>query len=256
MSGPKSTDTLSTVHRAFTVVEALRELEGARVTELADHLEMAPSTTHKYLTTLEAERCVVKEGDEYHVGMEFLDIGTYAKYRKQGYRLCVRKVTEMAEATGERVQFVIEEHGIGIYLHTEASDENAVMIDRRDGVHRYLHSTAAGKAILAELPTARVDEIVREHGLPAETERTIVDRASLDAELDRIHEAGVSYNDEESVEGLRAVGVPVFRPDGVVLGAFSVSGPSNRLKGDRFREELPNLLLGHANEIELNIRYA
>lgn len=256
MSRPRKTDTLSTVHRAFAVIEALRELEGARVTELADHLDLAPSTTHKYLATLEAERCLIKDGDEYHVGMEFLDIGTYAKYRKKGYRLCARKVTEIAEATGERVQFVIEEHGLGIYLHTEASDENAVMIDRRDGVHRHLHSTAAGKAILAELPTARVDEIIAEHGLPAETDRTIVDQASLDEELDRIHEAGVSYNDEESVEGLRAVGVPVFRPDGVVLGAFSVSGPSNRLKGDRFREEVPNLLLGHANEIELNLRYA
>jgi DNA-binding IclR family transcriptional regulator len=162
----------------------------------------------------------------------------------------------MAEATGERVQFVIEEHGLGIYLHTEASDENAVMIDRRDGVHRHLHSTAAGKAILAELPTARVDDVIAEHGLPAETDQTIVDRVSLNAELDRIHEAGVSYNDEESVEGLRAVGVPVFRPDGVILGAFSVSGPSNRLTGDRFREEIPSLLLGHANEIELNLRYA
>lgn len=256
MSRSHDRNTLSTVHRAFVVVDALRELEGARVTELADHLDMAPSTAHKYLATLESERYVVKEGDEYHIGMEFLDIGTYAKYRKKGYRLCARKVTEMAEATGERVQFVIEEHGRGIYLHTEASDENAVMIDRRDGVHRHLHSTAAGKAILAELPSPRVDEIVEIHGLPAETDRTIVDRESLDAELDRIQTSGISYNDEESVEGLRAVGVPVFRPDGMVLGAFSVSGPSNRLKEDRFREELPNLLLGHANEIELNLRYA
>ena len=231
MSRPPNTDTLSTIHRAFDVIDALRELEGARVTELADHLELAPSTTHKYLATLEAEGCAVKEGDEYHIGMEFLDIGTYAK----------------------RVQFVIEEHGLGIYLHTEASDENAVMIDRRDGVHRHLHSTAAGKAILAELPASRIDEIIAEHEMPAETDQTIVDRASLDAELDRIREAGVSYNDEESVEGLRAVGVPVFRPDGVVLGAFSVSGPTNRLKADQFREELPSLLLGHANEIELNL---
>ena len=256
MSRPPNTDTLSTIHRAFDVIDALRELEGARVTELADHLELAPSTTDKYLATLEAEGCAVKEGDEYHIGMEFLDIGTYAKYRKKGYQLCTQKVTEIAEATGERVQFVIEEHGLGIYLHTEASDENAVMIDRRDGVHRHLHSTAAGKAILAELPASRIDEIIAEHEMPAETDQTIVDRASLDAELDRIREAGVSYNDEESVEGLRAVGVPVFRPDGVVLGAFSVSGPTNRLKADQFREELPSLLLGHANEIELNLRYA
>lgn len=249
-------ETLSTVHRAFEVIDVLRDLEGARVTELATELDVAPSTAHKYLATLEAEKCVIKEGDEYHVGLEFLDIGTYAKYRKKGYRLCTQKVTEIAQETGERVQFVVEEHGLGIYLDTEASDENAVMIDRRDGVHRHLHATAAGKAILAELPEHRADEIIDRHGLPAETDRTITDRDALFEELAGIREDGIAYNDEESVEGLRAVGVPVFRPNGLVLGAFSMSAPSNRLRGSRYREEVPNVLLGHANEIELNLRYA
>ncbi len=256
MERSRTNETLSTVHRAFEVVDVLRDLEGARVTEVAEALDVAPSTAHKYLATLFEERCVVKEGDEYHVGLEFLDIGTYAKYRKQDYRYCTRKVSEIAEETGERVQFVVEEHGLGIYLDTEAADENAVMIDRRDGVHRHLHATAAGKVILAMLPDHRVREILDQHGMPAETERTVTDRETLLEELERIESEGIAYNDEESVEGLRAVGVPVFRPDGRILGAFSLSAPSNRMKGSRFREEVPNVLLGHANEIELNLRYA
>lgn len=247
--------TLSTVHRAFEVVDILQELDGARVTEVAKELDIAPSTAHKYLSTLEAERCVVKEGDEYQVGLEFLDIGAYAKYRKRGYQLCSQKVLEISEETGERVQFVVEEHGLGIYLDMKAADKNAVMTDRRDGVHRNLHSTAAGKAILAQYPDHRIEEIIDEHGLPAETEQTITNRDDLLDELDTIEEEGIAYNDEESVEGLRTVGVPVFQPDGRVLGAFSVSAPSYRMQGSRYREEVPNVMLGHANEIELNLRY-
>ncbi len=256
MRSQQSKETLSTIHRAFEVVDTLREREGARVTELAAELDIAPSTAHKYLTTLEAENCVVKEGDQYHVGLEFLDIGTYVKYRKKGYRRCTQKVADIAEETGERVQFVVEEHGRGIYLDTEASDENAVMMDRRDGVHRNLHSTAAGKAILAELPKSRVEEIIDQHGLTAETDHTITDPDELFDELEAIRTDRIAYNDEESVEGLRAVGVPVFQPNGMVLGAFSMSAPSHRLRGQRFREEVPNVLLGHANEIELNLRYS
>ena len=256
MDSQSTGETLSTVHRAFEIVDTLQELEGARVTELAAELDIAPSTAHKYLATLEEENCVVKEGDQYHVGLEFLDIGTYVKYRKKGYRLCTQKVSEIAEETGERAQFVVEEHGLGIYLDTEASDENAVMMDRRDGVHRHLHSTAAGKAILAQLPDHRVEEIIDEHGLPAETENTITDPDELFSELDRIRDDRIAYNDEESVTGLRAVGVPVFKPNGLVLGAFSMSAPSNRLQGERFREDVPNTLLGHVNEIELNLRYS
>ena len=256
MDRQKPRETLSTIERGFEVVRTLREMGGARVTELAEELDMAPSTAHKYLATLAKERYVVKEGDEYHVGLEFLDLGTYVKNRKKGYRLSIPKVREIAEETGERAQFVVEEYGRGIYVHTEASDARAVLTDRRAGVHRYLHSSAAGKAILANLPDYRVDEIIDEHGLPAETDQTITDRDELFEELAEISETNVAYNNEESVEGLRAVGVPVRGADGFVLGSLSVSGPSNRLKGPLYREEIPDLLLGHANEIELNIRYS
>jgi DNA-binding IclR family transcriptional regulator len=256
MDRQKPRETLSTIERGFEVVRTLREMGGARVTELAEELDMAPSTAHKYLATLAKERYVVKEGDEYHVGLEFLDLGTYVKNRKKGYRLSIPKVREIAEETGERAQFVVEEYGRGIYVHTEASDARAVLTDRRAGVHRYLHSSAAGKAILANLPDYRVDEIIDEHGLPAETDQTITDRDELFEELAEISETNVAYNNEESVEGLLAVGVPIQGPEGLVLGSLSVSGPSNRLKGPLYTEEIPDLLLGHANEIELNIRYS
>jgi len=131
-----------------------------------------------------------------------------------------------------------------------------VLINRRTGIQRHLHSTAAGKAILAEMPEQRVMDIISEHELPAETEHTITDPDSLVEELDEIREHGIAYNDEESVEGLRAVGVPVRGSNGIAIGALSVSGPSNRLRGEVFREEIPNIMLGHANEVELNIRYS
>jgi len=106
-----------------------------------------------------------------------------------------------------------------------------VLINRRTGIQRHLHSTAAGKAILAEMPEQRVMDIISEHELPAETEHTITDPDSLVEELDEIREHGIAYNDEESVEGLRAVGVPVRGSNGIAIGALSVSGPSNRLRG-------------------------
>lgn len=256
VNNQRPSETLSTLERGFEVTRTLRELGGARVTELAEALDIAPSTAHKYLATLAQERFVVKEGDEYHVGLEFLDLGTYAKNRKKGYRLSIPKVRDISEETGERAQFVVEEYGRGIYLHTEASEARAVSTDRRAGIRRYLHASAAGKAILANLPEYRIDEIIEEHGLPAETSRTITDREELLEELANVRKSNVAYNNEESVEGLRAVGVPVCGTDGLVLGALSVSGPSNRMKGPLYREEIPDLLLGHANEIELKIRYS
>jgi len=246
--------TLETLNRTIQIVEALEELDGAGVTELADYLDLPPSTIHGYLSTLEENRCLIKEGKEYNIGLWFLVQGGYASVRKKGFRLAKQKVKELATETGERAQLHVEEHGRGIYLHTE-SHENAVQIDARIGKETHLHASAAGKSILANLPERRVDEIIDRWGLPLITAHTITDRDELEDELESIRKRGFSFNYSESVEGLRACGVPVTNPDGSILGALSVSGPANRMQGDWFEEELPQLLLGSANEIELNIAY-
>ena len=44
-------------------------------------------------------------------------------------------------------------------------------------------------------------------------------------------------------------------PNGGVLGAFSISGPSNRFEGAFFEEDLPDRILGVTNELELNLSY-
>lgn len=245
--------TIKSVERSYEIVHALYSLNGARVHELSDHLDYPPSTVHKHLATLENLGYVNTEGDTYDVGIQFLTLGGYARQRKPGYRLAIRLVKQLADEANERAQFVVESGGRAIYLHTEGDDQ-AVMMDRHLGKRRYLHSSAAGKAILAHLSRDRLEWVLDRWGLPSETERTITDREELYDELDRIRSENVAFNDEESIKGLRAVGVPVLTPQNTVLGSFSVSAPARRLEGDRYRSDLPNLILGYANELELNLR--
>lgn len=245
---------IKAVDRAFELVEAIQELEGARVTELADHLDLAPSTVHSHLKTLRANRYLAKEGDIYNVGLEFLNRGGFARIRRSAYPMAFDIVDELAAETKERAQFLVEEHGRGYYLHT-ATGSHAVQVNARLGRISHLHASAAGKAMIAHLPEARIHEIVDRWGLTEFTENTITDRERLLDELEAVRERGYSFNYEESVDGLRAVGVPVLDPNDRVVGAFSVSGPTNRLTGDWVETDIPDLLLGAANELELNIAY-
>lgn len=256
MGSKNDRNTLSTLERGFEIVSLLMQDDGARVTEVANELDIAPSTAHKYLATLHNERFVVKEGGKYQVGMRFLTVGGYAKQRKPAYEIAAEKVHSLAEQTGERAQFVIAEHGRATYVETVVSEPTAVMTNRRNGKVRYLHSSAAGKAILSRYSREAVEDVIDRWGLPAETEHTITETDELFEELDRIRSDGVAFNEEESITGLRSVGGVVTAEDDTVIGAISVSGPANRLKGDRFREELPDTLLGVINEIELTIAYA
>lgn len=254
MASQEPDRTLKTIDRTVEIISAIQQLDGARVSELAEHLDLSPGTVHAYLSTLQNARYLVKEGDEYNIGLRFLSVGGYASTQTNGYRFIKRKVKELADMTDERAQFIVEEHGRGFHLYVEVS-RSAVQTDARIGKEVALHASAAGKSILANLDEQRVDAIVDRWGLPKKTENTITEREALDVELETIRERGYSFNRSESIDRLRAVGVPIMRQDGSVLGALSVSGPAKRLRGDRFEAEIPRRLLGVANEIELKIEY-
>lgn len=246
--GLKAADTM------FAIVAAIRDLDGARVTELAEETGLAKSTVHRHLKSLEDHQFVVQEGDVYHVGLKFLNFGEYARARRDIYELARPAVDDLAEETDERALFMTEEHGRAVYLYRGVGN-HAVHTNSRIGTYRYLHTVAGGKAMLAHMPEDRIEEILDRWGLPQQTANTVTDRDELFDQLAEIRDSGVAFNDEETIEGLRAVAAPVLGPGETVYGALSVSGPSHRIRGDWFREEIPNLLLGTANELELNLEY-
>ena len=71
--GKQARYAVKSVETAFRIVDALKTLNGAGVSELAAHLDIPKSTVHNYLSTLVQEEFVVKEGSSYRVGIQFLE---------------------------------------------------------------------------------------------------------------------------------------------------------------------------------------
>jgi len=254
-SGNSSERTIDSITKTTHILKSLKELDGAGVNQLADELGFAPSTIHAHLATLENEGFVVTEGDIYYLSQIFLRLGEYTRTRKPVYKEVRKRLPALAEEAGGRVQFVVEEQGVGTYLYTETSDDS-IKIYSEIGKTTHLHVAAAGKAILAYLPEEYVDQIIEEHGLPRATKNTITDKEELFNELDSIREQEIAFNRQEHITGMNAVGAPVFGRDGIVAGAISVSGPARRMEGEKLETELPDHLLGVTNEIELAIAYS
>ncbi|MFB6354215.1 MAG: IclR family transcriptional regulator [Halobacteriales archaeon] len=238
----------------FDVVEGLEALEEAGVSELADHLDLAVSTVHDHVTTLVELGYVQKADERYRLGLSFLGLGESARYNLDAYPLVEPYLEKVADETGESAWFVVEEDGLAVYV-AKARGEVGVETANRIGRRSRMHYHAGGKAILAHLPRARVEAIVDRHGLPGLTENTITDLGALFDELEAIREAGFAQNDNEEIVGTRSVAAPILVDDRV-LGAISVGGPANRLKGERFDREFPDLVSGVTNEIELKIQYS
>jgi len=250
-----SANTIKASATTLEILEGLRELNGAGVTELANHLDMSKSNVHNYLNTLRREEYVVKDGSKYDVGLRFLGLSRYARKKQEIYNVACPELDGLAEETGELVNLLIEEHGRGVYLY-QAEGPKSVEVDSSIGYRVYLHNTALGKTILAELDRDRVDGILDRHGLPSTTERTITDREELHEELERVRERGVAFDREERLQGLNCVACSIADNQGTVAGAISVSGPASRMSGDRLESDLPEKLQSVSNIVSLNLTYS
>lgn len=255
MAPDSTSQSLQTLERAMRILEALQELDGARVTVLADRLDMSTSSVHRYLSTLAEHGYVAKNGDEYRVGLRLFTMGEYARNQQETYHVAKPMVDQLADETNERVQFVVEEHGRVIYMY-RSHGAHAIETNSRVGARRYMHTLAGGKAILAQLPQRRVEAILDRWGLPAKTEYTITDREELYEELERVRDRGVAFNKKERIKAVHAVAAPVLGSSGMVRGAIAVSGPSHRLNDEKLEEEIPDLLRGTIEELELKLRYS
>lgn len=248
----KPTRTVKTADTLFTIIQELQRRDGAGVTELAQEIEMAKSTVYDHLATLERKEYVVKEGNTYRLGLRFLDHGIYARDSLSLSEVVCPVIQNLAADVDEEVWFVVEEHGNAVFLY-KACGDRAVQTYARIGRRSGLHHLAAGKAILANLPSERVEEIVDTHGLPEQTEHTITDAETLYEELDEVRETGVAYEQDETVLGVSSVAAPVIYEE--VKGAIAVTGPSNRIGGSKLSDTLPELICGGTNEIELKLAY-
>jgi DNA-binding IclR family transcriptional regulator len=244
--------TVDAVQRASDIIITLQELDGAGVTELADHLDVSKSGVHTQLTTLERNELVVKENGQYTLSLQFLDFGRYVRSRVNYYGIVEEEVEKLAQKTGEVAQFMVEEHGRGVYLH-KARGENAIQTSSYVGDRNLLHCTALGKAILSELPNDYVEDVIDRHGLPRQTPNTIIDREELLEELERIRKQGVAYDREEILEGMQCIATSVITQNGDLLGAVSVTAPNSRMQQDRLENELADRVEHTANVIEINV---
>jgi DNA-binding IclR family transcriptional regulator len=229
------------------VIEALLEVREAGVTELAERLDLSKSAVHNHLVTLERVGFAVSDGGRYRLGLRFLDVGMNARDGRDLCRVAMAEVDALADQTDEMAAFVVPEFGYAVYAVTASGGRELPV---HLGSRVPLHATAPGKAVLASASPSVIDEYIETHGLAALTRRTTTSAAALREELSTIGDRGLAFDRGEAFDGVRSVAAPIRSREGTA-GALAVVGPGERFSGKRLEEDLPGLVLTHANDIEL-----
>ena len=115
-------------------------------------------------------------------------------------------------------------------------------------------ATSMGRAILAFLPDAELEEQLRNLRLEAHTPYTITKVKALREELDRVKAQGWCLLDQELEVGLRALAAPVRDAGGYPVAAVNVSIPLLAQSVEEIIANFLDPLLGRVAAIEQDLR--
>ena len=242
------------VQTSYRILEALMELGGAGPVELANWVDLAESTVHDHLSTLEQLNYVTNENGQYMISTRYLELGIQLRNRIEIYKAGKGEINRLAAETGEHSVMMIEENGLGVMLHLARGD-NAVSINPYPGIHVKLHTSAMGECILAYLPDERVAEIVEQYGLEAEQDEISREPGELEDRLSAVRDEEYTVGFAGDVEGVRCVAKPILS-NGTVYGSIGVCGPKNRIIAENNLEDIGKELLQAADVIQVNLAHS
>jgi DNA-binding IclR family transcriptional regulator len=233
------------VARVAQILRALDgEPQGLSLSQLAKRVELPRSSVHRIVTALSAEGLLAAASPNGRV-MLGPEIGRLAAGRREFWRELRPYMERLFYLLGETVDCSV------------LDGDHVRFVDQIPGRHRLravsvvgssfpLHSTANGKAILAEL---RPEELARllPGRLKRFTDNTITSPAQLTRELAQIRETGVAFDHEEHSTGISAAGIALRDPAGD-FAALTVPMPTQRFLGNE--DEIAGALLDVKRDVE------
>lgn len=223
--------------------------------ELCNILKLHKSTVHRLMMVLEQHRLVGKNPDtgRYRLGLKLFEYGSKAIGALDLRKHSKPYLNRLLQEIDETVHFCILDDGQVFYIE-KVEPQRSVRMACTVGSRAPAYCTAVGKAMLAELPDAEVNSIIRRWGLKPITKYTITTATALKAELRSVRMRGYAIDNEEKEEGLRCVGAAVRGHSGKLMAAISVSGPAFRVTKERI-PEIGQIVLRAASDLSEELGY-
>src|SRR5438309_8679055 len=226
---------VQSVDRALSIIEVLAEDdEGYRLSDLAVRTGLSTSTVHRLLATLEKRRFVQFDRSElkWHVGAQSFSVGATFTRRRNFTAQSMPYLRKLRDLTRETANLaVVDDESIIVLTRMESREIMRSLT--KVGGRVPMVTSGVGKAVLATYSDEDVGAIIRHHGMPRLTERSIVRASDLFRELTKVRRQGFAVDDEEACMGLRCIAAVVYSDCSEPLAAISVSGMTSRVTDDR-----------------------
>jgi DNA-binding IclR family transcriptional regulator len=229
---------IGSVQRAIDILNLFdRRAQELGVTDIARELNLPKSTIAGLIFTL--------------VHNNYLDQNTLTRKYRLGFKLAERAgvfldqfdlrrvalpvLEALRDSSNESVNLAIRDGKYVIYIERMFGN-NTLGMRSEIGKREFIHSTALGKAILAQLPLAEIKQFIASYDFKPVTPRTITDPAAFLEALNETKSRGFSIDDQENELGGRCVAAPILDYLGKPVAALSLSVPIQRFPEEKVPE--------------------
>ena len=240
--------------RIFHTIECLAQNGAMGLQELSTALDLNKSTVHRILNSLICMDYVRQDPETVKYSLSFKICGLSNQILSQNSMIDIARpfIKELSANSGETVHLVQLDGINATYIDKVEASQNSVRMISMVGKSIPLYCSGVGKAILADMPDAKIESIWKQSFIQQLTEHTVTRFVDFMNLIEETRRSGYALDNEENEIGVRCIAVSLKGYNGKSTYAISISAPKDRMRDARILQ-LREMILKTKHQIESNI---
>lgn len=240
--------------RIFHTIECLAQNGAMGLQELSTALDLNKSTVHRILNSLICMDYVRQDPETVKYSLSFKICGLSNQILSQNSMIDIARpfIKELSANSGETVHLVQLDGINATYIDKVEASQNSVRMISMVGKSIPLYCSGVGKAILADMPDAKIESIWKQSFIQQLTEHTVTRFVDFMNLIEETRRSGYALDNEENEIGVRCIAVSLKGYNGKSTYAISISAPKDRMSDARILQ-LREMILKTKHQIESNI---
>jgi DNA-binding IclR family transcriptional regulator len=231
------TPPIQSLDRGLTILEAVaKSVEPVPLGELTELLGIDRSSAFRLANTLRRRGFLAHPtGSKYYIlGPSVWRLSHQYDWGNMLVKVAHEHLKALAGETDETAHLAIREGKQAMFVD-HAATNHVIAVAGQTGEVVPLHSTAHGKALLADFDKSELKALFGFGPLRPCTKRTVISLDQLAKICSQIQVDGFAWDDAEYREDLRCVAAPIRGPEGTIVGSIGISAPLSRFPKERYR---------------------
>lgn len=238
---------VQTLGKALDILEYIKNnpsSEGISLTEISSALNIGKSGVHRLLDTLMAYDFVEKingVSPAYRLGWGLFNAGNAVpKQHTLNGANYVPTIEKLCNTFFETTNLGILNNYEAIII-CKMEPARMLRTNTQVGEREPIYSTALGKLFMSDMPEKDIDNYLERTTLKKLASNTITERHKLLEALEKVRQQDFAVDNEEFVDGMICLAMPIRDFTGHIVAGISISGPSKRMTKEKIGEISPVL---------------